>query len=179
MSLAPGSRLGPYEVSTLIGVGGMGEVYAATDVNLARPVAIKVLPDAVAADADRLARFEREARTLASLNHPNIAAIYGLERTGATTALVMELVEGPTLSDRILEGPIPIDEALTIAKQIAEALEAAHEHGVVHRDLKPANVKVRSDGRVKVLDFGLAKVVDSAARRRAPSHSLRPLRRRP
>jgi eukaryotic-like serine/threonine-protein kinase len=163
VSLAPGSRLGPYEVSTLIGVGGMGEVYAATDVNLARPVAIKVLPDAVAADADRLARFEREARTLASLNHPNIAAIYGLERTGATTALVMELVEGQTLSDRILEGPIPIDEALAIAKQVAEALEAAHEHGVVHRDLKPANVKVRPDGRVKVLDFGLAKVVDSAA----------------
>src|SRR5688572_12510252 len=140
----------------------MGEVYAATDVNLARPVAIKVLLDSVAADADRLARFEREARTLASLNHPSIAAIYGLERTGATTALVMELVEGPTLADRILEGPIPIDEALAIAKQIAEALEAAHEHGVVHRDLKPANVKVRSDGRVKVLDFGLAKVVDAA-----------------
>jgi serine/threonine-protein kinase len=140
----------------------MGQVYSATDVNLARPVAIKVLPDAVAADADRIARFEREARTLASLNHPNIAAIYGLERSGATTALVMELVEGQTLSDRIVEGPIPMDEALAIAKQIAEALEAAHEHGVVHRDLKPANVKVRSDGRVKVLDFGLAKVVESA-----------------
>jgi serine/threonine-protein kinase len=163
VSLAPGSRLGPYEVSTLIGVGGMGEVYAATDVNLGRPVAIKVLPDAVAADRDRIARFEREARTLASLNHPNIAAIYGLERTGTTTALVMELVEGATLADRILEGPIPLDEALAIAKQIAEALETAHEHGVVHRDLKPANVKVRSDGRVKVLDFGLAKVIDSVA----------------
>ncbi len=141
----------------------MGEVYAATDLNLARAVAIKVLPDAVAADADRLVRFEREARTLASLNHPNIAAIYGLERSGATTALVMELVDGPTLSDRILEGPIPIEETLAIAKQIAEALEAAHENGIVHRDLKPANVKVRSDGRVKVLDFGLAKVVEPAS----------------
>jgi eukaryotic-like serine/threonine-protein kinase len=141
----------------------MGEVYAATDVNLARAVAIKVLPDAVAVDADRLARFEREARTLASLNHPNIAAIYGLERSGTTTALVMELVEGATLADRILEGPIPIDEALAMAKQIAEALEAAHEQGVVHRDLKPANVKVRPDGRVKVLDFGLAKVIEPSS----------------
>src|SRR5688572_3013646 len=122
----------------------MGEVYAATDVNLARPVAIKVLLESVAADADRLAPFEAQVRPRGSLNHPSIAAIYGLERTGATTALVMELVEGPTLADRILEGPIPIDEALAIAKQIAEALEAAHEHGVVHRDLKPANVKVRS-----------------------------------
>ena len=124
MSLALGTRLGPYEVTAQIGVGGMGEVYRATDTNLARQVAIKVLPAAVAADAERLARFDREAKTLAALNHPNIAAIYGLEKSGGTTALVMELVEGLTLADRIGRGPIPIDEALPIAKQIAEALEA-------------------------------------------------------
>ena len=135
----------------------MGQVYQATDTNLDRQVAIKVLPDAFASDADRLARFEREAKVLASLNHPNIGAIYGLEKSGDTRALVLELVEGPTLADRIAQGPIPIDEALPIAKQIAEALEAAHEQGVIHRDLKPANVKVKGDGTVKVLDFGLAK----------------------
>jgi eukaryotic-like serine/threonine-protein kinase len=162
VALTPGTRLGPYEISMPIGAGGMGEVYAATDVNLARQVAIKVLPDAVAADADRLARFDREARTLASLNHPNIALIYGIERAGGTTALVMELVEGMTLADRIAEGAIPIDEALPIARQIAEALEAAHEQGIIHRDLKPANVKVRPDGRVKVLDFGLAKALETS-----------------
>jgi eukaryotic-like serine/threonine-protein kinase len=141
VSLALGTRLGPYEVTAQIGVGGMGEVYRATDTNLARTVAIKVLPEAVAADAERLARFDREAKTLAALNHPNIAAIYGLEKSAGTTALVMELVEGPTLADRIGKGPIPIDEALPIAKQIAEALEAAHEQGIIHRDLKPANIK--------------------------------------
>ena len=140
----------------------MGEVYCATDTNLARQVAIKVLPAALAADADRLARFDREAKTLAALNHPNIAAIYGLEKSAGTTALVMELVEGPTLADRIGRGPIPIDESLPIAKQIAEALEAAHEQGIVHRDLKPANIKVRPDGTVKVLDFGLAKAMEPA-----------------
>ena len=145
-----------------IGAGGMGEVYAATDVNLARQVAIKVLPDALAADADRLARFDREAKTLASLNHPNIALIFGIERAGGTTALVMELVDGITLADRIAQGVIPIDEALPIARQIAEALEAAHEQGIIHRDLKPANVKVRPDGRVKVLDFGLAKAIETS-----------------
>ena len=165
MSLALGTRLGPYEVTAQIGVGGMGEVYRATDTNLARQVAIKVLPAAVAADAERLARFDREAKTLAALNHPNIAAIYGLEKSAGTTALVMELVEGPTLADRIGSGPIPIDEALPIAKQIAEALEAAHEQGIIHRDLKPANIKVRSDGTVKVLDFGLAKAMDPAGAR--------------
>jgi serine/threonine protein kinase len=160
MSLSPGTRLGPYEITAQIGVGGMGEVYKATDTNLKRAVAIKVLPDAVAADAERLARFQREAEVLASLNHPNIVPIYGLERSAATTALVMELVEGPTLADRITQGPIPVDEALPIAKQIAEALEAAHEQGIIHRDLKPANIKLRPDGTVKVLDFGLAKAVE-------------------
>jgi len=162
VALTPGARFGPYEVSAQIGAGGMGEVYEATDTNLGRRVAIKVLPDAVAADVDRLARFDREARALAALNHPNIAVIFGLERTSSTTALVMELVEGPTLAERIAQGPIPIDEALPIARQIAEALEAAHEQGIVHRDLKPTNIKLRPDGRVKVLDFGLAKAVDGS-----------------
>ena len=162
MTLSPGTRLGPYEVSAAIGAGGMGEVYRATDTNLKRQVALKVLPDALAADAERLARFQREAEVLASLNHPNIAVLYGLEKSAGITALVMELVEGPTLADRIVEGPVPVDEALTIARQMAEALEAAHEQGIIHRDLKPANVKVRPDGTVKVLDFGLAKAMDSS-----------------
>ncbi|HET9386059.1 MAG TPA: protein kinase [Gemmatimonadales bacterium] len=160
MPLATGARLGPYEVTGTLGAGGMGEVYRATDTSLGRSVALKVLPEAVAHDADRLARFEREARTLAALNHPNIAAVYGLEKSSGVHALVMELVDGPTLADRVVHGAIPLDEALAIAKQIAEALEAAHEQGIVHRDLKPANVKVRPDGTVKVLDFGLAKASD-------------------
>ena len=160
MPLTPGTTLGPYSVTAKIGEGGMGEVYRARDTTLDRDVAIKVLPDAFASDPERLARFEREAKVLASLNHPNIGAIYGLERSGDTRALVLELVEGPTLADRIKQGPIPIDEALPIAKQIADALEAAHEQGVIHRDLKPANVKVKDDGTVKVLDFGLAKALD-------------------
>ena len=162
MSLTPGTALGPYEVVAEIGKGGMGEVYRARDTNLDRDVAIKVLPEAFTSDPDRLARFEREAKVLASLNHPNIGAIYGLEKSGDTRALVLELIEGPTLADRIKQGPIPVDEALPIAKQIAEALEAAHEQGIIHRDLKPANVKVRDDGTVKVLDFGLAKASDTA-----------------
>ena len=161
MALAVGSRLGHYDVTALIGEGGMGQVYRATDTTLDRDVALKVLPDAFTADSDRLARFEREAKVLASLNHPNVGAIYGLEKSGDTRALVLELIEGPTLADRIKRGPIPLDEALPIAKQIAEALEAAHEAGVIHhRDLKPANIKVRDDGTVKVLDFGLAKALD-------------------
>ena len=171
MALAPGTRLGPYEIASQIGMGGMGEVYRATDTNLKRQVAIKVLPDAVATDSERLARFQREAEVLASLNHPNIAAIHGLERADGQTALVMELVEGPTLADRIAQGPIPLDEALPIARQIAEALEAAHEQGIIHRDLKPANIKVRADGTVKVLDFGLAKAMEPSvvtARRASP-----------
>ena len=160
MALEVGSRLGHYEVTVLIGEGGMGQVYQATDTKLKRQVALKILPEAFAADPERLARFQREAEVLASLNHPGIAAIYGLEEAGDTRALVLELVEGPTLADRIKRGPIPLDEALPIAKQIAEALEAAHEAGVIHRDLKPANIKVRDDGTVKVLDFGLAKALD-------------------
>ena len=160
MALTPGTRLGPYEVIAQLGVGGMGEVYRATDTNLKRQVALKVLPAAVANDPDRLARFQREAEVLAALNHPNIAHIHGLEKADGTFALVMELVEGPTLADRIAKGAIPCDEALPIAKQIAEALEAAHEQGIIHRDLKPANIKVRPDGTVKVLDFGLAKAMD-------------------
>ncbi len=162
MALTPGTRLGVYEVTAQIGAGGMGEVYRATDSNLKRSVAIKVLPASVAGDADRLARFQREAEVLAALNHPNIAAIYGLEKAPDFTALVMELVEGDDLSQRIARGAIPIDEALPIARQIADALEAAHEQGIVHRDLKPANIKVRADGTVKVLDFGLAKAMDPA-----------------
>jgi serine/threonine-protein kinase len=158
VALAPGTRLGPYEISSLIGAGGMGEVYRATDTNLKRSVAIKVLPEALLADPDRLARFQREAEVLAALNHGNIAQIHGLEKSADRVGLVMELVEGPTLADRIVQGAIPIAEALAIAQQIAQALETAHEQGIIHRDLKPANVKVRDDGTVKVLDFGLAKV---------------------
>jgi serine/threonine-protein kinase len=160
VALTPGTRIGSYEIAEQIGVGGMGEVYRATDRNLGRDVAIKVLPAALAQDAERLARFDREARTLAALNHPNIATIHGLERSPGVTALVMELVEGPTVADRIAEGPIPVDEALAMGRQITEALEAAHERGIVHRDLKPANVKVRPDGTVKVLDYGLAKAIE-------------------
>ena len=193
MSLGPGTRLGPYEIAAQIGVGGMGEVYRATDTNLKRQVAIKVLPKSVLGDPDRLARFQREAEVLAALNHPNIAAIYGLEKSGGATALIMELVDGPTLAERIAaaearrpeglrlpdEGGrssdgrssdgsgrpsgLPIDDAFAIAKQIAEALEAAHEQGIVHRDLKPANIKVRPDGVVKVLDFGLAKLSETGS----------------
>src|SRR5437016_5740712 len=161
MSLGSGARLGPYEILSAIGAGGMGELYRATDTTLGRQVAIKVLPDAFAHDSERLARFEREAKTLASLNHPHIAQIYGLERSNGVQALVMELVEGEDLSQRIARGPIPIDEALPIAKQFAEALEAAHEQAIIHRDLKPANIKVTPDGNVKVLDFGLAKLTES------------------
>ena len=160
MALNVGTSLGHYNVTALLGEGGMGQVWQATDTQLNREVALKILPDAFASDPDRLARFKREAQILASLNHPNIAAIYGIEEAEGTRALVLELVEGPTLADRISKGPIPLDEALPIAKQIAEALEAAHEAGVIHRDLKPANIKVREDGTVKVLDFGLAKALD-------------------
>jgi eukaryotic-like serine/threonine-protein kinase len=161
--LTPATRIGPYEVLTLLGEGGMGEVYRARDTTLGREVAVKVLPAAFVADPERIARFQREAKALAALSHPNIAAIYGFEQSGAIRALVMELVEGPTLADRIAKGPVPVEEALAVARQIAEALEAAHEKGIVHRDLKPANVKIRPDGQVKVLDFGLAKALDHDA----------------
>ena len=162
MSLQPGTRLGPYEVIAPLGAGGMGEVYRGRDARLKRDVALKILPVSFAADPDRLARFEREAQALAALNHPNIAAIYGFEEgTGGSAgerALVLELVEGETLAERIARGRLPSAEALTIARQIASALEAAHEQGIVHRDLKPANIKITPDGVVKVLDFGLAKL---------------------
>ena len=192
MTLSVGSRLGAYEIVAPIGAGGMGEVFRARDTKLNRDVAIKVLPAAFAQDHERVARFKREAQVLASLNHPNIAAIYGLEEADASTlrpssvqagpgtgsasgsivALVMELVEGEDLSAPIARGPIPVSEALPIARQIAEALEAAHEQGIVHRDLKPANIKVRTDGTVKVLDFGLAKAMDpSGASNPEVSHS--------
>ena len=181
MALTPGTRLGVYEVTAPLGEGGMGQVWRATDTTLGREVAIKILPDAFASDPERLARFEREARTLAALNHPHIAAIYAVEKSGGTLALVMELVEGEDLSQRIarLRGPgasakqagLPLDEALPIARHIAEALDAAHAQGIVHRDLKPANIKVRADGTVKVLDFGLAKALDTTASRASAEDS--------
>src|SRR6185295_8396787 len=160
MALVPGARLGPYEIVAPLGAGGMGEVYRARDTRLGRDVAIKILPESFAHDPERLARFEREAKMLASLNHPNIGGLHGLEDADGVMALVMELVEGEDLAQRIERGAIPLDEALSIARQIAEALEAAHDQGIVHRDLKPANIKLRADGVVKVLDFGLAKALD-------------------
>src|SRR3954447_14687824 len=163
MPLDAGSRLGAYEIISLLGAGGMGEVYRALDTDLKRQVAIKVLPASLAEDTERLARFQREAEVLAALNHPNIAHIHGLEKSDGIIALVMELVEGPTLADRIADGAVPLEEALPIARQIAEALEAAHEQGIIHRDLKPANIKIREDGTVKVLDFGLAKTLVRAS----------------
>jgi serine/threonine protein kinase len=159
VTIAAGTRFGPYEVVSALGAGGMGEVYLARDTTLGRQVALKVLPDDVARDPDRIARFRREAQILAALNHPLIAAIYGVEDSQATPVLVLELVEGPTLAERISQGPIPLDDALAIARQLAQALEAAHEQGIVHRDLKPANIKLRPDGTVKVLDFGLARAL--------------------
>jgi len=161
MSIAAGTRIGSYEVRALIGAGGMGEVYRAHDTRLGRDVALKVLPEAFARDGQRMARFEREAKLLASLNHPNIAALYGIEESGPIRALVMEFVEGPTLAERVLSGAIAIDEALPIARQVADAVEYAHDKNVIHRDLKPANIKVKADGMVKVLDFGLAKAMSN------------------
>ncbi len=164
MAIPSGTRFGSYEVVAPIGAGGMGEVYQAHDTKLGRDVAIKVLPEAFAYDPERLSRFQREAKMLAALNHPNIATIYGLEQSGGTSYLVMELVPGENLADRIRrEGAVPVEEALGIARQIAEALEAAHEKGIIHRDLKPANVKVTPEGKVKVLDFGLAKAFEDDA----------------
>jgi len=171
MRLSPGVRLGTYEVLSLIGAGGMGEVYRARDTKLNRDVAFKVLPDAFALDADRLSRFMREAQVLASLNHPNIAHIHGVEESNGIRALVLELVDGNTLADRIAHGPLSVDDALGIARQMAEALEAAHQRGIIHRDLKPANIKLRPDGVVKVLDFGLAKAPEVHAHTADRSHA--------
>src|SRR5262245_47842554 len=161
MPLAAGTRLGAYEVIDTLGSGGMGEVYRARDTRLGRSVAIKVVSDAFVLDADRAARFDREAKVLASLNHPRIATLYGVEESAGRHFLVMELVEGETLADRLGRGAMPVSEALAVAQQIAEALEAAHECGVIHRDLKPANVKITPDNKVKVLDFGLAKAIET------------------
>jgi serine/threonine protein kinase len=162
MPFPAGTRIGPYEIRSLLGAGGMGEVYRARDTILNREVAIKVLPHALSAHPERVARLAREAQTLASLSHPNIGAIFGFESSQGMQALVLELVDGPTLAELIAQGGLTVEQALGIAQQIAKALEAAHAQGVIHRDLKPANVKVREDGTVKVLDFGLAKALDTA-----------------
>src|SRR6201981_25925 len=172
MTVTTGSKLGSYEILSAIGAGGMGEVYQAHDTKLGRDVAIKVLPGAFAHDSERLSRFQREAKMLAALNHPNIATIYGLEQSGSTSYLVLELVSGEKLAeDAKRDGPVLVEEALTIAKQIAEALETAHEKGIIHRDLKPANVKVTPEGKVKVLDFGLAKAFEGDASSQDMSNS--------
>src|SRR5947208_10950289 len=159
MALSVGIRIGVYEIVARLGAGGMGEVYRAHDTKLGRDVALKVLLPSITADADRVARFEHEARLLASLNHPHIGAIYGFEDTGNVPALVLELVEGDTLDDRVRRGRLPLSEALAVAQQIADALDAAHRAGIIHRDLKPSNIKITPDGVVKVLDFGLAKAL--------------------
>src|SRR2546421_2418864 len=163
MAITIGTQLGSHEITALLGKGGMGEVYRARDTKLKREVAIKILPAEFSTDPERESRFQREAEVLASLNHPNIAAIHSLDEANGSRFLVLELVEGETLADRIERSPIPVDEALNTAKSICEALEAAHEKGVVHRDLKPANVKITPDGKVKVLDFGLAKAFEAEA----------------
>ena len=172
MSLLSGSRIGPYEIVSPLGAGGMGEVYRARDAKLGRDVAIKILPAVLAADPERLARFEREARLLAALNHPHIAAIYGFEASGDVRGLVLELVEGETLAEKLARGPLPLTEALEAARQIADALDAAHERGIVHRDLKPANIKITPGGAVKVLDFGLAKAAAADACGDGPDRNI-------
>lgn len=171
VALQAGARIGPYEITSQLGEGGMGVVFRARDTQLQRDVALKLLPDHFASDADRLSRFQREAQLLATLNHPNIAQVYGLEESNNTRCIVMELVNGETLHERLKRGPMPIAEAVQIALQIADALEAAHERGIVHRDLKQANIKIARDGRVKVLDFGLAKALDSSAAPQTISNS--------
>ena len=173
MAITPGTRIGVYEILGSLGAGGMGEVYRARDTKLERDVALKVLPPAFTEDVDRVARFTREARLLASLNHPHIGTIYGFEDGGHIPALVLELVDGETLDDRLTRGPLPLSEALAVAEQIADALDAAHGAGIVHRDLKPSNIKITPDGVVKVLDFGLAK----ARRARGPRRICRGRRR--
>src|ERR1700759_3873589 len=159
MALATGSQIGPYQVVSALGAGGMGEVYRGYDSRLKREVAIKVVPEGTSTHPERMARFAREAQFLAALNHPNIASIYGFEESATMLALVMELVEGPTLAQRIAQNPLSLEDALPILRQITEALEYAHERGIIHRDLKPANIKIKTDGTAKVLDFGLAKAL--------------------
>lgn len=171
MAIVIGQQLGSYEITALLGKGGMGEVYRARDTKLKREVAIKILPEEFSRDFDRVSRFQREAEVLASLNHPNIAAIHNIEEITGSRFLVLELVEGETLADRIARGPIPVEEALAIANGIREALEAAHEKGVIHRDLKPANVKLTQDGKVKVLDFGLARAMQASPQSASLSNS--------
>src|SRR5574338_101784 len=174
MPITVGTKLGCYEILSPLGVGGIGEVFRARDTKPSRDVALKILTQAFALDADRVARFKREAQMLASLNHPNIAAIYGFEDTTTPQTLVLELVEGPTLAEWIAHGPMPIDDVVAIARQVCDALDAAHEQGIVHRDLKPANIKVRPDGTVKILDFGLAKTAREPARALSPGVSMSP-----
>ena len=177
MTLAAGTHLGSYEVLAPLGAGGVGEVYQAHDIKLGRDVAVKVLPEAFAHDPERLSRFQREAKMLASLNHPNIATIYGLEQSNGTSYLVMELVTGETLAERVKrEGAVPIEEALVICRQIAEALEAAHEKGIIHRDLKPANLKVTPEGNVKVSGYGRGYVFDDQTQREKPLYVVQRLR---
>src|SRR5262249_24957940 len=171
MALTIGTQLGSHEITALLGKGGMGEVYRARDLKLKREVAIKILPEEFSRDADRVSRFQREAEVLASISHPNIAGIHSLEEANGMRLLVLELVEGETLADRIARGPIPVEEALDIAKSICEALSAAHENGIIHRDLKPANVKTTPDGKVKVLDFGLAKALEKTPENGVVSNS--------
>src|SRR5438876_2900063 len=171
MALTNRQTFGSFEVLSIVGRGGMGEVYRARDTKLKREVAIKILPDEFSRDPDRVARFQREAEVLASLNHPNIAAIYDLSETEGSRFLVLEFVEGETLAERIGRGPIPIEDAVSIARSICEALEVAHEKGITHRDLKPANIKITPEGKVKVLDFGLAKAIESAPTGTALSNS--------
>src|SRR5262244_842831 len=171
MSIDVGTRLGSLEITALLGKGGMGEVYRARDTKLKREVAIKILPDDLSRDPDRVSRFQREAEVLASLNHPNIAAIYDVQEANGSRFLILELIEGETLADRISRGPIPVGDALEIAKNICEALEAAHEKGIVHRDLKPANIKITPEGKVKVLDFGLAKAYEGETSNSSLSNS--------
>ena len=177
MSLTPGTRLGQFEIAELVGVGGVGEVYRATDTKLGRDVAIKVLSGTFALDGKRLARFNREARLLASLDHPNICAVHDLQESDGIHFMVMPLIEGDTLADRIARGAIPVEEALPIFAQIAEALEAAHEQGIIHRDLKPGNIKVSEDGKARVLDFGLGKAIEyetNAPSSEVPTRAMKP-----
>src|SRR5262245_39083320 len=179
MTLPAGTKIGHYEIRSKIGEGGMGEVYLAKDIRLDRQVAIKALPEHLSSDADRLARFQREAKILASLNHPNIAAIHGLEEANGQQYLVLEYIEGETLDERISRGPLPFDDAIEVAVHVADALESAHEKGVIHRDLKPGNIMVTPEGTVKVLDFGLARTMETTSSLSTPMDENSPTLARP